>query len=717
MQVKFIGAIERVTGSCAWLKHGDIQFLVDCGMIQGEKHSAFENGKEFIFKARNLKFVFLTHSHLDHCGLIPRLYKDGFMGKVYCTRATAKLAREIMLDASRISALYDESDIDKVQFLHIDEIEGFKWGKLIPVDQDLFFNVFRSAHILGSVSIGFSWSKAKGKSILFTGDIGNNTKSNSYQPLLKGRQSPDAKFGYIVCESTYGARERDSADSNFESRIESLENVIIDTLYKKGGDLVIPTFSMHRTQEILFDLYYLMNVKWNGSVKKKNHKIPIMDYLKRYDFLHQSIELKKSKLDQLLNFTVIPNSIREMIFGCYFPVYSISKKEFNKLSGFAGVELFTRMDGGRYQLYPYDIGSHGDTLVIEKRLIDNEIEHKKLYKFEFEEIDKSLCDLSTYVVEIEEFPIKVLLDSKLGQKITKIYGQELTASYYNGNEQKKLYLNSNIQSWLNLSGAEVDEGINKLFTKDLVKVGEHEIQSAGEGKGSKTQPKSKASPSIIISSSGMCDAGKVLGHLNKVLRNDSHTVLLTGFQSQGSNGNVLSNLSSFTPEERESNSVNLKFSDRLVTIKCNEIKAEISTMSGYSGHADQTSLLNYLFTEGRGDSGYTIPNIIINHGDNGSREVFKSAILERSKEFVEKYGDIDSCKTNIIIPKKKDNWYDLEKNMWVSEPSVDPIETSNQQNLYGAIQHLTKAIEGLTVEVSELKQNNLIGSQEKSNSE
>ena len=195
MKVKFIGAIQRVTGSCSWLKHLDIEFLVDCGMIQGEAHDDYENNKEFPFKSRNIKFVLLTHAHIDHCGLIPKLYRDGFSGKVYCTRATAKLARQVLLDASRISPIYSENDVKRVRFKYIDELPGFKWGRLLPIDRDLFVNVFRSAHILGAVSIGISWSKENGKSILFSGDIGNNTRVDAPQPLIKYRHDPDHRFG------------------------------------------------------------------------------------------------------------------------------------------------------------------------------------------------------------------------------------------------------------------------------------------------------------------------------------------------------------------------------------------------------------------------------------------------------------------------------------------------------------------------------------------
>jgi metallo-beta-lactamase family protein len=100
MKMRFLGAVSRVTGSCTWLSYDrtGTQILVDCGMVQGEPHDAAENAKPFPFNAKQIKFVLLTHAHLDHCGLLPRLYKDGFSGIVYCTQATAAIARETLLD-------------------------------------------------------------------------------------------------------------------------------------------------------------------------------------------------------------------------------------------------------------------------------------------------------------------------------------------------------------------------------------------------------------------------------------------------------------------------------------------------------------------------------------------------------------------------------------------------------------------------------------------
>ena len=108
-KIKYLGGIGRVTGSCTLVEHSQTKFLVDCGMVQGEAHADFENTQPFQFKPSEIKFIILTHAHLDHCGLIPRLADEGFTGKIYCTDATRKLTIEILRDSAKISRLYNNA--------------------------------------------------------------------------------------------------------------------------------------------------------------------------------------------------------------------------------------------------------------------------------------------------------------------------------------------------------------------------------------------------------------------------------------------------------------------------------------------------------------------------------------------------------------------------------------------------------------------------------
>ncbi|MBN2693893.1 MBL fold metallo-hydrolase, partial [bacterium] len=331
MKIKFLGGIEQVTGSCCWCKTDSIEFLVDCGMIQGESHSHFENNKNFLFNPKNIKFVILTHAHLDHCGLIPKLYKDGFIGKVYCTKATSKIAIEILIDAVGISAPFEKENIDQIEFELFDERPDFKWGILNPIDKDLFLSFYRSSHVLGAISAGISWKtdpinkekKINSYSIFFSGDIGNNINKNLYLPLMKKRHSPGEKFKYVVAESTYGDRNRENDDKDFKKRIDKLKNIIIKTI-EKGGRLIIPAFSFHRTQEILFDLYYLLMIDWN---EKKHKDTSFMNFLFKNQILDNSYLLYKQAFEKRVQNEILKKELE--LF--YKKVYIIEIKKFNNL--------------------------------------------------------------------------------------------------------------------------------------------------------------------------------------------------------------------------------------------------------------------------------------------------------------------------------------------------------------------------------------------------
>ncbi len=264
MKVKFIGATKHITGSCSLLHHmsSDTKFLVDCGMHQGSKKLDKENRRKFPFDPRELEFVLLTHAHLDHCGLIPRLYKEGFMGKVYCTRATAELAKIVMMNSTHITDLYNSKDVNKVCFFEIDENNEYKPGKPISLKEDLRATFLRSSHILGATGIAINWGMdhlgGAGKTIHFSGDIGSNFESNCYLPLLKHNYAPFPDTDYIVVESTYGGRVRDEIFKSSENRLNKLKKLIENTIFSNNGKLIIPSFSIHRTQEIMVDIYRVL---------------------------------------------------------------------------------------------------------------------------------------------------------------------------------------------------------------------------------------------------------------------------------------------------------------------------------------------------------------------------------------------------------------------------------------------------------------------------
>lgn len=266
MKVKFLGATTGVTGSCTLLHHSksDSLFLVDCGMHQGGIYSNWENSQEFKFEPGKIKFVLLTHAHLDHCGLLPRLYKEGFIGEVFCTQATAELARIVMQDSAKISGIYDEKDVKKVKFKYIDKDVRYRKNKPVSLGDGLRATFIRSSHLLGATGISINWLTMDSKlddwkTIHFSGDIGSNFKDACYLPLLKHNHYPFPQTDCLVMESTYGGRVRDDIFKSKSNRLQKLKEIITDTVFKNNGKVIIPSFSIQRTQEILTDIYTVLS--------------------------------------------------------------------------------------------------------------------------------------------------------------------------------------------------------------------------------------------------------------------------------------------------------------------------------------------------------------------------------------------------------------------------------------------------------------------------
>ncbi|MBD9397997.1 MBL fold metallo-hydrolase [Pseudomonas sp. PDM11] len=263
LKIKFVGAIEGVSGSCTWLHHtdSDTQFLVDCGMHQGDEREEWANHQAFPFKAARLKYVLLTHAHIDHCGLLPRLVREGFTGLVYATRATRELTELMLLDAARVSGMFTEHEVKQIRWSVLDDDLGFKWGRSIRLAEGIWMAYLRSSHILGACLISIGWKvDGENRSICFSGDVGCSTDENAYLPLMKSGQHPFADTDYIVVESTYGGRLRAQEYQDSQLRLTLLAEVITHTLFVKGGKVLMPAFSLHRTQELLMDVLHWMKV-------------------------------------------------------------------------------------------------------------------------------------------------------------------------------------------------------------------------------------------------------------------------------------------------------------------------------------------------------------------------------------------------------------------------------------------------------------------------
>lgn len=267
MQIQFYGAAQEVTGSCFMVRTDSQRFLIDCGMLQGGREEVHRVRLPFAFDAREVDFVVLTHAHIDHSGLLPKLVKAGFTGTIYCTPATLDLISILLPDSAHIQQvdaeraqrrekeqpgkyteltepMYGMAEVEQC----LEQVETIDYDKVFSPHPHLQFRFRDAGHILGSAIVE-CWvqeqASDKVKKVVFSGDLGQKNRPILRDPCLI------EEADYLVMEATYGDRNHKKENATDEELLRIFERTL------PRGNVIIPAFAVGRTQEIIYKLVQL----------------------------------------------------------------------------------------------------------------------------------------------------------------------------------------------------------------------------------------------------------------------------------------------------------------------------------------------------------------------------------------------------------------------------------------------------------------------------
>lgn len=276
MKISFHGAAQNVTGSKHLIKtNKGKQILLDCGLFQGHGKETDELNRNWGFEPSEVDYLILSHAHIDHCGLIPKLVKDGFSGPIFCTPGTFDLMQILLYDSAKIQSydiqyinkrrakqhkeffepLYEEEDVEAA----LSKVVEVEYQEEFRINDDIYFSFFNAGHIVGSASVYLVINEdGKKTRIGFSGDIGR------YNDEIHPAPTSLPQLDILICESTYG----DRLHAPVKDVEKQLHDIIVETCINKKGNLIIPAFSVGRTQELVYALNRL----------EINKELPLINY-------------------------------------------------------------------------------------------------------------------------------------------------------------------------------------------------------------------------------------------------------------------------------------------------------------------------------------------------------------------------------------------------------------------------------------------------------
>jgi len=510
----------------------DWSFLVDCGMQQGESSEEQWNACDWPFDPAKLKFVVLTHAHLDHCGLLPVLYKRGFSGPVYCTRETRDLAILLLKDAAGFPrAAFEVKDVDLIKWHEPQSIPLL--GTYHPVGDDLFLRFFRAGHVMGAVSVSVYWGpRSAQKSIAFSGDLGPSYEDSEHLPFIRFNMQPKP-CDFSVIESTYGSVVRSPDDRNAEIRRDRLRDLIEVTI-KRRGVLVLPAFSLGRTQDVLFDLHWL--------VAENPDRYASVSYL------------LDSPLAVRMHPVILDGLSRTESNGGHGKVRSL----------WMGKQLFRSLG-----------------------LDDKDQDH----------VQRGI-QIATMTLGLAKSPSNN--DAALGNDVAR--------------------------AW-------------RPIMRTVTSCRERGVQNPPIA-------------TVVVLSSGTCDGGAAAAWLPKLLGSENTTVALTGYCSPSTIGGKLLRVKDTPLHERVRLTEKLEWSDEN-TFPMSGIRAQVTALTGYSAHADQEGLLDWLFKYHESQWKLAGRTVFVQHGANFQREALESAAMAKAESI--------GKAISLIRPDSPDCWFDLDR--------------------------------------------------------